>query len=724
MATSRRMALWGGHECTINRIGDQWSDQTARTGLTLEDLDRFADLGLARLRLPVLWETGSDSAALDIARQRIARLRARRVEPIIGLIHHGSGPPGTSLLDPGFAPGLAAHAAAVARAFPDVMDWTPVNEPLTTARFSCRYGLWYPHLVDEGACWTALLNQIDATRLAMREIRAINPAARLVQTDDLGEARSTPQLAGQRDFENHRRWLTWDLLAGRVVAGHPLWDQLCSHGLEARLRVIADDPCPADVIGINHYLSSNRFLTHRVDLHPGCASGDGMAGVPARPFANIEAVRCAPEQPDMGALLDQVWARYGTTIAVTECHNGCTREEQLRWFWQVWRHAEAARDRGVDVEAVTAWALLGSRDWNSLLTRFVDHYEVGVWDARVQPPRATAMVGLLTALAHGEPVPHRRLVETPGWWQREGRYLPGYGRSARHQPVPDDAPPVLITGKSGTLAQMLARACAARGLACRLVGRSDFDPADPAAVQAALERHRPWAIINCAGMVDIDRAEAEPDACHRANAMAAGVLAAAAARRGIGFVQLSTDQVFGGGGPCLETDALAPRNVYGATKAEGEQRVLDAHPQALVARTAAFFSPHDRWNFAVHCLDQVAAGRRFAAAADQLVSPTYVPDLADALLELAIDGDSGIRHLVNAGGMSWADFARTLANAAGFDPGLVRGLPTASLALSAERPGDVRLGTERGPLLPTLEHAITRFVAAWPGQAALATAAE
>src|SRR5690606_6638122 len=112
----------------------------------LEDLELFAGTGIRRLRQAVLWERHAghrpDWQQADAA---LARLRSLGIEPIVGLVHHGSGPPGTSLVDDSFAPGLAAHAARVARRYPWVERYTPVNEPLTTARFSGLYGLWYPH---------------------------------------------------------------------------------------------------------------------------------------------------------------------------------------------------------------------------------------------------------------------------------------------------------------------------------------------------------------------------------------------------------------------------------------------------------------------------------------------------------------------------------------------------------------------------------------------------
>src|SRR5947209_17075154 len=141
-------------------------------------------------------------------------MQALGIEPIVGLVHHGSGPFGTSLLDDGFANGLATFAREVAERYPWVTRYTPVNEPLTTARFSALYGHWYPHARDDRLFARAAVNQLRATQLAMRAIREINSDAILVQTEDLGKTYSTPALRYQAKFENERRWLTFDALSG------------------------------------------------------------------------------------------------------------------------------------------------------------------------------------------------------------------------------------------------------------------------------------------------------------------------------------------------------------------------------------------------------------------------------------------------------------------------------------------------------------------------------
>src|SRR5690606_30383094 len=183
------LELWGGVECTINRVGNTWYDQLDANGHRQrpEDLDLFASLGIRRLRQAVLWERHAGAHAdwrdTDMAMQRLRQLD---ITPIVGLIHHGSGPPETSLVDEEFAPGLAAHAARVAARYPWVEWYTPVNEPLTTARFSGLYGLWHPHGRDDASFSRALITQCRATVHAMRAIRAADAGASLDDTADLG----------------------------------------------------------------------------------------------------------------------------------------------------------------------------------------------------------------------------------------------------------------------------------------------------------------------------------------------------------------------------------------------------------------------------------------------------------------------------------------------------------------------------------------------------------
>ncbi|MBW8910810.1 MAG: sugar nucleotide-binding protein, partial [Sphingomonas sp.] len=178
-------------------------------------------------------------------------------------------------------------------------------------------------------------------------------------------------------------------------------------------------------------------------------------------------------------------------------------------------------------------------------------------------------------------------------------------------------------------------------------------------------------------------------------------------------VTMSSDLVFDGTKPAyVESDHARPLNVYGMSKAAAEADILALGGAHLVVRTAAFFSEHDRHNFAAHTIAALRRGETFAAAEDQIVSPTYVPDLCSALLDLVIDGATGIWHLSNGEGVSWADFARRLAIACGLAPERVQGAPGATLDWKARRPAAAILRSERGALMPPLQSAIERFAMA------------
>ena len=625
-------------------------------------------------------------------------------------MHHGSGPQHTSLLDPSFPEKLAAYARAVAERYPWVDAWTPVNEPLTTARFSALYGLWYPHATDAVSFCRALLNQCRGVVLAIREIRKVNPRAQLVQTDDLGKTHSTQHMRYQADYENERRWAAWDLLCGRLCDRMAMHDWMRMVGIsDAELAWFRDNPCPPDVIGINHYLSSERFLDERLDLYPNEIHGtNGYEW-----YADVHAPRVlGPGTDGPEELLREAWERYRIPVAVTEAHNGCTREEQLRWVAEVWTAAETMRSEGADVHAVTLWSLLGAYDWDRLLTEMRRHYEPGVFDLRAREPRATALAAMARGLAEHSRWDHPVLA-SPGWWRRRERlwYEPHGGHAAE---TSHSAPPILVTGARGTLGRAFARACAARGLAHRLVTRAELDIADGASVERALGETDAWAVVNAAGYVRVDDAERDADRCFRENADGPAVLAEACAARGIGLVTFSSDLVFDGakhGFGYVESDPVAPLNVYGRSKAEAEARVLETMRDALVVRTSAFFGPWDEYNFVTFALRALTVGIPFAAADDATVSPTYVPDLAHACLDLLIDGESGIWHLANDGGaVTWASLARAAAAAAGVDDSSLEPCATADLDPAARRPGWSVLASERAWIMPPLDDALTRFV--------------
>lgn len=714
------LELWAGPECTVNRVGDQVHDQLEASGFALDPahLDRMAGLGIARMRFPLLWErTETRRGHFDWrwADASLERLAALKMAPIAGLLHHGSGPAWTHLADPSLAPLLADYAGAVAARYPHIHDWTPVNEPLTTARFSGLYGLWYPHRSDDASFVRMLLNQVRATVLAMRAVRRINPGARLVQTEDLGFVTSSPALAYQAKFENLRRWLSFDLLTGRVDRRHGMWDYLRTAGAtECELDALCDEPCPPDIFGVNSYITSERHLDERVGIYP----SQHVGGNQRHRYADVEAVRVnGLFTGGFEARLRETCERYERPVAITEVHLGCRREDQLRWLHQAWRAASAVRAEGHDVCAVTCWAAFGAFDWNSLVTRRDGHYEPGLWDLRSTPPRETALAGLARQLGRGKE-PDHPVLDGPGWWQRASRLI--YRPQGEVQALPASGRPLLITGATGTLGRAFARICEARGLPYRLLGRADMDIADPASVEAALQRWQPWAVVNTAGFVRVDDAEAEEPRQWRENVTGPGVLASACGRHGIRLLGFSSDLVFDGAKtqPYLEADVPQPLNAYGRAKHEAERRVLAAAPHALMVRSAAFFGPWDAHNFVTAGLRALRRGEAWTVAHDQNVSPTYVPDLVHSALDLLVDGECGIWHLANQGSASWWTLACMAAEGARLETRLIRPVPGASLGQLAARPRFSALGSARGNLMPTLQSGLERYMTETASEAA------
>lgn len=420
------LQLWGGIECTVNRSGDSYIDQLELTGHAMRDadVDILASLGVRTMRYPLLWERiapdGLASAQWDWADTRLERLRRLGIAPVLGLMHHGSGPRYTDLLDPEFPRKLAEYAGECARRYPWVEWVTPVNEPLTTARFSGLYGHWYPHHRDDRSFVRMLLNECEGIRMAMRAIRAISPNAQLVQTEDMGHTHATPMLQYQAAFENDRRWLTFDLLCGCVTSQHPLYRYLRRSGASQRqLDSLVDDPCPPDVLGIDYYVTSERYLDGALESHPACSYGGNGRDT----YADVEVARARPaDRRGLHSLLLETWDRYGIPIVVTEAYLSCTDvNEQLRWLNETWHAAQTARNDGCDVRAVTAWALLGTCGWDALVTRAGGCYDAGAFDVRNPmpngAPRETLIAEMIRALAQNGWYEHEALTQ-PGWWQQ------------------------------------------------------------------------------------------------------------------------------------------------------------------------------------------------------------------------------------------------------------------------------------------------------------------
>ena len=192
-------------------------------------------------------------------------------------------------------------------------------------------------------------------------------------------------------------------------------------------------------------------------------------------------------------------------------------------------------------------------------------------------------------------------------------------------------------------------------------GILSLDICDSDAVAACIADNSVGTVINCAAYTNVEKAEDEPELCHRINCDGVAVLAEASLRSGASLIQISTDFVFDGAKdtPYLETDTPSPLSAYGRTKAEAENIIIDSGVKGVIIRTAWLYSPYGK-NFVKTILHLGSTLPGINVVNDQTGSPTYAADLADVILRIipAAGSKKGeIYHYSNAGECSWYDFA-------------------------------------------------------------------
>ncbi len=253
---------------------------------------------------------------------------------------------------------------------------------------------------------------------------------------------------------------------------------------------------------------------------------------------------------------------------------------------------------------------------------------------------------------------------------------------------------VLITGAGGMVARAVAGHCAGRGDEVSAHDRVGLDITSERAVREVFERVRPETIINCAAWTDVDGCELDPQRAYEVNSRAVGVLAAGARTAGANFVTISTDYVFDGGKPegfYTQRDDPRPESAYGSAKLEGERLAQATSARTVVVRTGWIFGPGGR-NFLATVVGRVRRGEHLKAISDAYGTPTYAPDLAARMRELAELDLPGVYHVVNAGaGVSFEGFARAAAEAAGATGAVIEGIKMDSLRRPAPRPRNSRL---------------------------------
>ena len=378
----------------------------------------------------------------------------------------------------------------------------------------------------------------------------------------------------------------------------------------------------------------------------------------------------------------------------------------------MWTTANELRKKHVNIIAVTAWALLGSFGWNKLLTQPNGDYEPGVFDILSGKLRPLLIAILLKQIANNQTFYHP-VLNRKGWWQRDMRILYPSSQTKKINDVYTDSKtePLLILGKTGTLGKAFAKICESRNINYKLLGRNDVDICDENKIKEIICKLKPWAVINATGYVKVDDAETNIENCFAVNSRGPAYLAKYCNEYKVQLLSFSSDLVFDGQKkqPYTENDIVNPLNIYGSSKVIAEQNILKHFPEALIIRTSAFFGPSDEFNFISSLIKNLKNNNPFTVANDVVISPTYVPDLANTSLDLLLDNEKDIFHVANEGEITWAELATTVAKKLNLNTALIQAKPLHEFYLAAKRPLYSVLKSEKGIRLPALNDALERF---------------
>ena len=218
---------------------------------------------------------------------------------------------------------------------------------------------------------------------------------------------------------------------------------------------------------------------------------------------------------------------------------------------------------------------------------------------------------------------------------------------------------IVITGGRGMLARAIGDALAARGRTFVSLDRAETDITRQTDVSRLFATHKPTLLINCAAHTKVDLCEDERDKADAINGHAVGLLAEAARAHGTFLVHYSTDFVFNGSGtrPYRVDDPAGPLSAYGRSKLLGEQKLQASAPDGwLIVRTSWLYGRGGA-SFPRTIVERGRQGAPLKVVDDQIGSPTYTPDLAEATLDLLERGKTGLWHVCNSGQTSWFDFA-------------------------------------------------------------------
>lgn len=249
---------------------------------------------------------------------------------------------------------------------------------------------------------------------------------------------------------------------------------------------------------------------------------------------------------------------------------------------------------------------------------------------------------------------------------------------------------ILVTGANGQLgSELRSLATHSDNLNFVFTDIAELDITDQDQICHTIEREDIDTVVNCAAFTAVDKAEDNLKLATQLNSEAPEKLARAINEKHGTIIHISTDYVFNGHNhtPYSENDTPCPQSVYGKTKAEGEQRVMQACEKSIVVRTAWLYSPYGN-NFVKTMMRLGREREELNVVFDQIGTPTYARDLAQTIVKIINTGQKtyGIFHYTNEGATSWYDFAKAIHRAAGISSCRINPIRTSQYPTPASRP--------------------------------------
>ncbi|HEV7865429.1 MAG TPA: family 1 glycosylhydrolase [Acidimicrobiia bacterium] len=412
----------GGFESTYQPVFDvDVLETTGHVDRWREDLALLAETGVRRLRYPIRWhriETEPGEFDWTFTDEVLGHLHDTGMRPIVDLLHHTSYPAWLSgFTDPRYGRAFIGFVDAFARRHPEVVEYTLVNEPFTTAFLSGHQGVWAPHLVGLGGFITLLRALLPPMLDADAAYRAAVPGARHVWLDTCERHTSQgpgPAPANAAGLANDRRFFVLDAFLGHDLdPRRPFVEQIAAAGGEDLLHL---PPGQVDVLGLDYYAANQWHYL------PG------------------QAVRSSPVAAPLSELIVEYWERYRLPCILGETNIRGFASDRATWLKYTLEQCEIARDSGVPLDGYCWFPFIDSADWASELRRCDRQIDpVGVyWLDEDLDRRPSSMSRAYTAAAGGAPageLPAYELQDPVDTW------LAGWKPHMAHwnwQPAPAD----------------------------------------------------------------------------------------------------------------------------------------------------------------------------------------------------------------------------------------------------------------------------------------------